>query len=330
MTDVIEKAMGVDLISKGRYRSKMPLQKPRKESRGVFGGNFVGQALLVSIKESPEGFYPHLLHSFFVKAGSSEELLEWKVEEVTHGKTFRKVHLECYQKVGLVYSAQVSLTRLNSHKAAREKHEDYKKKLEEAENEEVIEELKANPVPLPLQIQTPLADPQLVNEVNDMEMKTPAFSFVHRRYPAYFYNMEQAAHETKLNASERRLTYAVKYAPEEDSETPFSDHAFNFVGLGVMSDSFWWTSFLRALRVPVETYWAVEGFFGISLDHSLYIHDADFDVSKWMFCSFRFLRFVNNRGLIECEIYNHGGSHVATVIQEGLVFLNDKIHKAKL
>ena len=54
----------------------------------------------------------------------------------------------------------------------------------------------------------------------------------------------------------------------------------------------------------------------------MYFHDTDFDVTNGWDSVSKMSIFPNNRALLEGEMYNEKGVHVATIIQEGLVHFN--------
>ena len=58
--------------------------------------------------------------------------------------------------------------------------------------------------------------------------------------------------------------------------------------------------------------------FNASLDHSVYFHDNDFDVTKWCTTFIKVSRMGNDRALIKGEIYSNNGLHIATIVQERL------------
>ena len=68
----VQKEFGVTKISDNKYVGVKPLIKPSPQSRGAFGGNLVGQALLVAIRSCPEGF--RLIHYILI----SSVLLMWR------------------------------------------------------------------------------------------------------------------------------------------------------------------------------------------------------------------------------------------------------------
>lgn len=58
--------------------------------------------------------------------------------------------------------------------------------------------------------------------------------------------------------------------------------------------------------------------FNASLDHSVYFHDDDFDVTKWCTTFMKVSRICNDRALIKAEIYSNNGLHIASIVQERL------------
>ncbi|KAG7665872.1 TES1, partial [[Candida] subhashii] len=151
---------GVDQISQHNYRGRKPLIRPRPDARGVFGGNLAGQALLVAIRSSPPEFKPHSLHSFFVRAANDKTPIAWEVSEVSNGKTFVNRSIKGIQDGQIVYIANISLTKRNSHKEAVRKYEEYYAKIEQRakesdEDEEEEEDDDAPAPPKPFVFQTP-------------------------------------------------------------------------------------------------------------------------------------------------------------------------------
>lgn len=319
----VEYTLGVKQLSETRFQSNTTLTKPHPQSRGVYGGNLAGQALLVAIKSCPEGFTPHALHSFFVKATSSDSLVDWDVEKISNGNNFCNRLVRAIQDGEIKYIANISLTKRNSEAKAIEKYEKYTEQVaKHGEDDD------ASPVPKPFGFGTPY--PKWLQESTHEELELDLRGknrLIYHKLPPKMNKLELTKEEDNVAPSERQLAFYVKWG---DDEIQLKDPAFHFVGLGVLSDSFFLTRLARILRIPDLDYTNTIHYFSLSLDHIMYFHDVDFDVTKWMGFSFKNTRFANNRALLEGEMFNDKGVHVATIIQEGLVHFNSIEEKAKL
>lgn len=322
----VEQELGIKQISEFKYQSNEKLSKPNPASRGVYGGNLAGQALLVAIRSSPPGFTPHSLHSFFVKATSSEKLVDWEVQEISKGKNFCNRLIRAIQDGEIKYIANVSLTKRNSHADTLKQYEAYEKMLAENGGEDPDELV---PAQKPFGFQTPY--PQWLKDYppESLDVDTRGKNRqIYHKLPPQMNELNSTLGEDKIPASERRLSFYVKWG--ENGEVEIKDPAFQYVGLGVLSDSFFLTRLARILRIPNINYKDTVHYFSVSLDHIMYFHNTDFDTTKWMAFAFKNVRFSNNRALLEGEMYNDKGEHVASIIQEGLVHFNGLEQGAKL
>lgn len=303
------------------------LTKPQKRSKGVYGGNLAGQALLAAIKTVPEGFTPHSLHSHFVKSVSDQHRVKWTVEEVSNGKTFCNRSVKAWQNKSIRYIANVSLTRNNSFKQAEREYYDYEERIAKrkqeaaARGEEFDPDDDDEPVKLkPFSFQTPF--PRWLQEERREDMmvdKKSANRYIYHKIPHQFVSLEDTKYEDRVPVTERKMSFFVRLG---DGDLKIKDPAFQFVGLGVLSDSLFLTRLARILRISSVDLNRAGHYFSVSLDHVIYFHDSEFDCTKWVGFGYKAVRLTNNRTLLEAEMYNEAGQHVATIIQEGLVHFN--------
>lgn len=320
----VEYQLGIKQISKFRYQSNAPLTKPHPASRGVYGGNLAGQALLVAIRSSSEGFTPHSLHSFFVKATSPDSVVDWEVEEISNGKNFCNRLIRAIQDGEIKYIANISLTKKNSNKDAIDKYSAYKAKVEKYGEDD-----DETPAQNPFGFETPYPNWLKDSPPGELELDARGKNrLIYHKLPPQMNKLDITKDEENVAPSERKLSFYVKWGNE--GEVEIKDPAFQFVGLGVLSDSFFLTRLARVLRIPTLDYSNTVHYFSLSLDHIMYFHDTDFDVTKWMGFGFKNIRFSNSRALLEGEMYNDKGVHVATIIQEGMVHFNGIEKLAKL
>lgn len=304
------------------------LTKPQKNSKGVYGGNLAGQALLAAIKTAPEGFTPHSLHSHFVKSVSDQQKVKWTVEEVSNGKTFCNRSVKAWQDKLIRYIANISLTRTNSFKQAEREYYDYEERQEKLKKEAAAkgeeydpESEDAEPMKLkPFSFQTPLPRWLLEERKEDMPVdKRSANRYIYHKIPHQFVSLEDTKYEDRVPVTERKMSFFVRLG---DGSLKIKDPAFQFVGLGVLLDSLFLTRLARVLRISTVNLSKTGHYFSVSLDHVIYFHDSEFDCTQWVAFGFKAVRLTNNRVLLEAEMYNEAGQHVATIIQEGLVHFN--------
>lgn len=322
MAHTVQEELEVRKTGPSAYESVKPLQKPHPAVRGAYGGNIAGQAILVAMRSCPPGFTPHSLHLFFVKAISDDEPVQWHVTEVSNGKNFVNRYITGLQKNGVAYTANVSLAKKNLLKKATV---EYEKSVKLAETGD------ADELPRPFGFQTPYPESLKGLDPDKMEYKT-AFGTPHayHLFPPDMYDLLLTPEEEKTPVSQRRLAYFFRWGNGAADPVELLDPAFQFVGLGVLSDTVFLTRMGRLLRLEGYDLRDPAPYMWVSLDHTIYFHDADFDVTKWMLFAWSAPRLANNRVLLEAEIYDSNGVQVALVIQEGLLQLNGLDREAKL
>lgn len=296
----IHHAFDAEQIGPHKFKGKAPLAKPHVRNRGAFGGNLVAQAVLIAMKTSPPGFKPHSLHSYFVKGVNDLTPLEWNVDEISNGKSFVNRIVKGIQEGVVVYVANISLTSRNSHAEAIKNGES------------------------PFQFQTP-EDPSVQNvKVQEIPLNhTNEKLFLHLK-------TSPDLHRSTTIEPNRKYSYWVKWGvPKSDNnieDLQKVDPTYQFLGLSSISDWIWLEFLIKHIgidtsQLPRHT---------VSLDHSIYFHDDDFDPTKWMTYSLKLVRISHNRVLVEGEIYNDKGVHVASIVQERLYLINGRQKKGKL
>ncbi|RCK66849.1 Acyl-CoA thioesterase 2 [Candida viswanathii] len=265
-----EEVYGVTKVAENKYVGNRPLNKPTPKTRGVYGGNFCAQAILVAIESAPEGFTPHSIHSNFIRGGDPEVPVEWEVEVISNGKSFANRIVKGVQHGIVVYVATVSLTNKNST----------------TRNESFTYD-------------TP----------PDETVKTYGNAELDTYYQGWLY-LEVKNYPKQLHS--HQISYSVKWGPENDAWKDASQ-TYQFVGLAAISDVLDLGQILRNLDIHLST-----PKFNVSLDHSVYFHGADFDVTRWSTTTIRMTKLAHGRALIEGEMYSDQGRHIASIVQERL------------
>ncbi|CAK9435414.1 uncharacterized protein LODBEIA_P01410 [Lodderomyces beijingensis] len=342
----VQEEFGVKQVEKNKYVGNKPLVKPNVVSKGAFGGNLAGQALLVAMKSADAQFKPHSLHSYFISAVNSEDPVEWEVEEISTGNNFCNRSVRGSQNGKTVYFANISLTKRNSYRESLQKYEEHARRVQErlnkqgnggGNNDDDENDNDDDNVPQkPFRFQSPIHKWFQINQnkelpVSDIESNMLCYF----KFFPEFLHLDQSKYEDDIPVAERRFAFMVRWGidNEQGFHQPVKnvDEQFQYVGLGNLSDSLLLNVLLRVLRIEdVQLKDYHKTFFGVSLDHVLYIHDDDFDVTQWMGYCFKAIRFSHDRIIMEGELYNHNGIHVATVVQEGLIRFAGKEEGAKL
>lgn len=300
----LEKSFAVKQIGELKYEGTVPLGKPSPKSRGVYGGNLCGQALVVALETVEAGFTPHSLHSYFVKAGSDKSPCQYEVEKVSDGRNFANRLIRVVQNGSTCYIVMISLTKKNSiDKTIKEFNEDPSKTF-------------------PFEFHKPVPDSFFKYDLKDLHyFKSPHNPIAHKFLPEYL-DKTLTPEELDSHASERELSMWIKI------DDKITDPKYKYAAFGVMSDSQFLTSLPRILHLTPSKSEPVSGgqsshFFSVSLDHSIYFHDDCLDPTEWNFFNYSAPRFSNNRVLFQGSYYNSKGKLVATMIQEGLIFFRD-------
>lgn len=358
--------LGVREVNRCEYVSLHPPTKPHPSALGVYGDNIVGQSLLVAIRSSPEGFTPNSLHTYFLRDVSRDELISWKVTELTNGRTFCHRNIKAYQSGDLKYIASVSLTKKNTHQKMVTEYEQYmdkvqareakmrekmeKKRLEfatgsvrqESANGESMTSVRGGQadcgdndkdedekaISKPFEFQTPYPDWLKSSHLDTfpIDQKTKLLLLFHK-VPHEIIILESTKGEDQVPAANRRVSCFVRLG---GGKVKITDPAFRFVGLAELLELMFLSRVASVLQILNVDMTALAHLESVSLDHTIYFHDTDFDCTNWLGLSFRAARFVNGRVLLEAEMYNSKGIHIATVIQERLVCFYGVEEHAKL
>lgn len=288
----LDKILAVKAVSgkAHQYEGLVPLHKPSPESRGVYGGNLCAQALVVAMETVDDWFVPHSLHSYFVKAGDDTLVCQFQVEKLNDGNRFTNRLVRVLQKDELKYIVMISMTKKSESR---------------------------------IEYQTPV--PPSFYKYNHKEMQTQtkydSSGFLQHRFPPTFLDHAITDEHTK-SAGERDQSFWIRIASDVLPK-------YKYASFGMVSDLVYLTSLGRILHLP-QRYPGDIGvtggkgphFFSVSLDHTIYFHDDNFDASDWTFVNFKAPRLCNNRVLIQGSYYNSKGKLFASIVQEGLVFFH--------
>ncbi|CAI5756475.1 unnamed protein product [Candida verbasci] len=273
-------------IDESSYKGKYPLKKPTAKHRGVYGGNLVGQGLLVAILSSPNSI-PHSLHSYFVRPVNDESEITWKIEKISNGRNYSNRLIKGYQNGKMVYVLNASLTKPKSS-SSFEYHEE--------QDQQFSDQSKA----------------KYWQKNNKIRIETKRF---------------------EANTNKDSFNWLMRYGIQNEQKITGIDETFKYVILSILTD---WKNLQMILKENenvnngANEYFLTNPKFNVSMDHSIYFHDDDFDPTDWLNFQAKCTRISHDRALIIAEIYNINGKHVATIIQERLYVIDEEAMKAKL
>lgn len=294
------------------YEGKYPLEQFREGARGVYGGEFAAQTLLAAYDsvEDPE-FSPHSLHSYFLKAGSTESTMRFEVEKTSQGRNYCSRLVKVYQlhTNQLCYIMIVSFTRKNLI--------DQRKK----EFAELDEDKKYHPrTKIPLEF-TSGPHPWFDKYVDRLD-ELPSFEHTNGNLftvlPPEVIRNKPTGEELSLEIPYRR--YGGFFRVNDRLDLAKNKDKQRHIDLAFGSDSYFLVTMVRALGIPLMSKGALD-FFRVSLDHTVYFHDNDFDPTDFMFMDYNFERLSNDRVLCSVRIYGRNRKHIATVAQEALTYV---------
>lgn len=299
---IMEEKFSLIKIKDNQFIGKYPLEPYFPGQQGTYGGDFVSQATLAAYEslEDPN-FTLNSLHSYFLKAGSVKSSIRYEVEENSKGKSFVNKTVRAIQDHTntLVFLMVCSFTPNNSIK---------NRKIEYAEG-------KSKRVPYEW-IKTP--GKVFHDYIGKLEEQDDLFEFVHTHdlvvhaVPSFY--MKHANPKLEGNIGDRQLGFFCKVL--DIAPTSEKMKAVDFLYL---TDSFYFGLLGRTLGMPLSQ--ELTDFFRVSLDHTVHIHDMDYNPTEWLYLDYQFSRLANSRVMCQVYFYNLEGRLIATVNQEGLMDL---------
>lgn len=303
----MEEKFSLKKISETILDGNYPLEPFREGARGTYGGEFVAQGILAAWEtvDGPD-YSPHSFHSYFLKAGSNESAMRWEVTKTSDGRNYCNRLVRCYQKHNnkLCFMLTASFTRNNS---IRQRKLDYE----------------ANPgdkIPFEFQRTPQYFFDKYYDQLDEM----PYFEHTngnlqHIIPPEYDSGMPSdfLSKETGL----RDLGFFVRV--NDDISLAKNKLKAKLVGMAFASDSLYLS--LLACSLGIQLKQEIFEFFRVSLDHTVYYHDIEFDPTQWLFLDYRFSRMSNDRVLCQCQVFDKTGKMVVSIIQEALVVMPKKI-----
>lgn len=304
--------VGFNVGSTVEYVANYPLEPFRDGARGTYGGEFVAQSLVAAWNSILEqGFDIHSLHSYFLKAGLQKSVMRYEVTNTSQGRNYCSRMVKCYQlhTNELCFIFMASFTRNNNLRSRQEAFAllDMEKKFHPRTK-----------VPFEFLRSPNYTFDKYKSKVDRMpHLEHTNGNLVHILLPEVF---KGGKREKKTEPASREFGMFFKVL--DNTNQAKNPHKAKMVDFAFASDSFYLSTVLRAV-FPVLDY--TQDFFRVSLDHTIYYHDTDFDPTEWMFLDYKFTRLSNDRVLVICLFFTMDKRLVATVLQEAMALFPFKL-----
>ncbi|KAI5953974.1 hypothetical protein CANMA_004813 [Candida margitis] len=326
------------------YQGRYVLEPWSSTSRGTYGGDLITQGLNAAwesvINRSPQDdgvqFQPHSLHTYFVKAGSTESVMKWEVIKISDSRNFANRCVLGYQSHNdlLVVTIQVSFTKDNNLINKQRQFD-----------QQVAQGVTPKSWPLVFKRHPGPSFYKYRDNLHDLQHRTLYYSghLTHGVPKEMFessenFNLDTTGNEergffVKINddLAAGVQGYSGASANGVNSSPSQADLTRRkYLALTYASDAFWASTFIKALGLPLGTTKAAN----VSLDHTLYFHDSNFTLgtttngdSNWLYLETQFVSMGNNRLLAIVNFYTveGEGTLVATAVQELYGFLPKEV-----
>lgn len=306
----MEEKFSVIRNSDTEFVGKYPLETFAPGARGTYGGELVSQGLLVAW-ESVEGkeFTPHSFHLYFLAAGLGDLVMRWEVTMASQGKNYCSRMVRCYQlhTEKLVFMQMVSFVKNNLVKLRKEAFAAL------SEQEQFHPRTK---VPFEFLRKPHYIFDKYMKNVDDLpSLQHTNGNLTHAIPPEV---LKVSSKDRNVDPGSRELGLFFKV--NDDLSLTSDKLRAQIIDLTFASDSFYLGTLPRALGLLVMDKLA-SAFFRVSLDHTVYFHDLDFDPTQWMFLDYKFVRMTNDRVLVIALVFTPDRRLVATIQQEALAFI---------
>jgi acyl-CoA thioesterase-2 len=250
----------------------------------VFGGQVAGQALVAAGRTVPEERKVHSLHAYFIRGGDPTVPIVYEIDRIRDGRSFTTRRVVGVQHGKAIFSLSASFQK----------------------DEPGIEHAEEMP-----DVPEPESLPTLLDRVGDLAGKT---GHLQRSRPIdirYVNDPPWVTRETGRRPARNQVWMRA------DGKLPDQD-LLHVCVLTYASD-------MTLLDSPLArhgVYWNLDKVRGASLDHALWFH-RPFRADEWFLYDTFSPTASGARGLATGRFFAADGTHIATVVQEGLLRVMD-------
>ncbi|KMS82789.1 acyl-CoA thioesterase II [Prauserella rugosa] len=246
----------------------------------VFGGQVAGQALVAAGRTVPAERHVHSLHAYFIRGGDPTVPIVYEVDRIRDGRSFTTRRVTAVQHGKAIFALSASFQKAE----AGIEHSGPMPEVPDPEGLPTLAE-RIEPYADTLTMRTgprPL-DMRYVNDPPWVTRQTGDW---------------QGRNQVWMKA---------------DGVLP-DDPLLHVCVLTYASD----LTLLDSVLAEHDVYWEFDQVLGASLDHALWFH-RPFRADNWFLYDSTSPTASGARGLATGQFFAHDGSHIATVVQEGLV-----------
>lgn len=259
---------------------------PQTTAQRVFGGQVVSQALTAA-NRTVEGRLTHSIKGDFLRPGNPKIPIIFEVDRIRDGRSFTTRRVVAIQKGRAIFSMSVNY------------------QLEEAGFEHQF--------PMP-EVPGPEEVPSPAETLENLKGKLPSESI-------FWYELDRPIDQrpvepiNPIDPAPREPQHAVWL--KANGELP-ADQALHQAVFAYASD----LTLLDTCTLPHAVSWLNTKFQSASLDHCIWFH-RPFRIDEWVLMVQDSPAAAGSRGFNRSLVYTEAGELVASVVQEGLIRLND-------
>jgi len=276
-------ALLLDLESRGADR--FVGRRRENFTRGIFGGQAIAQALVAARRTVPSEFFVHSLHAYFLRSGSSERPIEFRVKRDLDGRSFYNRRVVASQDGEAILNLTASFQKLQSG----------------LEHQQVA--IPAVPPPEEL-VSDDVARREIAEHVTDETMRR----FLLRPHPFDIRSVEPRDWLAPKKREPLSHIWFRTIAP-----LPPGPHVHR-AALAYITDF----QLLSTVLQPHGVNFGSDEVKAASLDHAVWFHD-DFRCDDWLLYVTESPWTGQSRGFGRGQVFDRAGKLVASVAQEGMI-----------
>ncbi|CAD6186394.1 unnamed protein product [Caenorhabditis auriculariae] len=257
----------------------------------IYGGQVLAQSMSAAYFTAPHGFYVHALHCYFVRAGEEGAPIIYNVKRIRDGRNFALRCVDAVQHGKVIHIAEFSLQKLNSV----------------TENFSLTPAFPDVPAPETLQNKLEARKSRLAEGHDekklrglDTERMAPSIEVRPCDIDMYF---------DGTGGVNKKQYFWMKYKPPVESE----DYMMRHASLVYLSD-------LELVTTGVLCFDEPKFKLTTSLDHSVWIHQFDFDINEWILYEQECVANSKHRCLINGRMWTRDGRLIMSTSQEALIY----------
>jgi acyl-CoA thioesterase-2 len=257
---------------------------PAESPVRVFGGQVAGQALIAAGRTVPADRRVHSLHAYFIRPGDPSIPIVYEVDRIRDGRSFTTRRATAIQRGKAIFALSASFQ-------LDEEGMEHSEPMPDVPPPDTLPSYAERVAPLGEVLQERLLRPRPI----DLRYVTE---------PAWL--SREAGPRDARNQVWMRA----------DGTLP-DDQLLHVCVLTYCSDM----TLLDSVLARHGVYWGLDDVNGASLDHALWFH-RPFRADEWVLYDCTSPTASGARGLATGRFFTQSGSHIATVVQEGLLRVN--------